>query len=62
MTDVKEIDRSRVVLLVIEDDDCLLLVPPEISRDLLIDSLQAALQEVLSDSSNVIRFDNGDIN
>jgi hypothetical protein len=58
----KEIDRSKVVLLVVEDDECLLLVPPEINRDTLIDSLQAALQEVLSNSSNVIRFDNDDVN
>lgn len=62
MGTTKEIDRSKVVLLVVEDDECLLLVPPEINRDTLIDSLQAALQEVLSNSSNVIRFDNDDVN
>lgn len=58
----QEIDRSKVVLLIVEDEECVLLVPPAIDRELLIDSLQAALQEVLSNSSNVIRYDNDEIN
>ena len=55
-----EVDRSNVVLLVLGDTECMLLVPPAVSRDDLIDSLQSALAEVLADSSNVIRYDDTD--
>lgn len=55
-----ELDREGVVLLVVTDDECMLLVPPEVSREDLIDALQSALQEVLSGGTNVIRYDDSD--
>lgn len=54
-----EIDKNRLVYIVV-GPQCSLFVPHSVSRDELIDTLQAALEEVLNNTHNVITIPRGD--